>query len=80
MTHPQAVELAGRINGRPLAHLGHAWVNTGTGADDSSVSVRNHIGMETEVTSFPVDYESYLFALAECLYAGTGAVFPLRRD
>lgn len=79
MTHPQAIELAGRVNGRPLAHLGHAWVNTGASADDSSVSVRNHIGVETEIIDYPRDYEGYLFVLAECLYAGTGALFPLKR-
>jgi hypothetical protein len=52
MTREEAQRMAGRINARPWHGIGHAWVNTGLGEDDSSVSVRNTRGEETEITDY----------------------------
>lgn len=53
MSIKDAIRLAARINGLHPHGVGHAWVNPAPGAGESTVSVRNRHGIESEFVVMP---------------------------
>lgn len=53
MTVREARLYAASINSLARPGLGRAWVNTGQGEDDSTISVRNTLGIESELHVAP---------------------------